>query len=667
MDVALVNNPEKISHSGVLHIGISDHSLIYVCRKISFVKNDPKFVESRNFKNYIQRDFNQDLYHALFNLNWEINDPNMFWENFQTTFNYVADIHAPLRSRKVRNRKAPWLTDVIKKSMNRRDYLKKKAIKTNSTACHNAYKSLRNEINKKIMYAKRDYYTDCVDRNRNNTKQMWKHINQLVNKNSRSTNISVLQIDEQVITENETIADLFNEYFTDIGPNLSNLITETNTDFKRYMKFKTQHKFNFENININEVLNALEKLKTSKSTGHDNIPAKPLKDASDAVAPFLVFIFNTSLKHGIFPDDLKTARISPIHKSGDKKIRGNYRPISILSVIAKLFEKLVCAQLNPFLTENNILSSCQSGFRKNYSTASALLANTDSWLLNMDAGMINGVLFLDLCKAFDTVDHGILLSKLSIYGIQNKALDWFKSYLHNRTQYCRVNSATSSTRKIRCGVPQGSNLGPLLFLLYVNDLPNCLDKSCPAMYADDTNLTVCSDSINNLEEALNSEMKNIYQWLLSNKLTLNIEKTEYMIIGTRQRLAKIQENTTVSCGGKLWKQVYSKKTLGVLIDDNLCWNEQIDNISKKVSKGIGMLRRAKPFVSFETLKYIYQALVQPSFDYCSMVWGNCGEDSKEKLQRLQNRAARVITGDTYEIRSTDILKKLNWKTLEERR
>ena len=164
------------------------------------------------------------------------------------------------------------------------------------------------------------------------------------------------------------------------------------------MKFKTQHKFNFENININEVLNALEKLKTSKSTGHDNIPAKLLKDASDAVAPFLVFIFNTSLKHGIFPDDLKTARISPIHKSGDKKIRGNYRPISILSIIAKLFEKLVCAQLNPFLTENNILSSCQSGFRKNYSTASALLANTDSWLLNMDAGMINGVLFWTYVK-----------------------------------------------------------------------------------------------------------------------------------------------------------------------------------------------------------------------------------------------------------------------------
>ena len=173
-------------------------------------------------------------------------------------------------------------------------------------------------------------------------------------------------------------------------------------------------------------------------------------------------------------------------------------------------------------------------------------------------------------------------------------------------QYCRVNSATSSTPKISCGVPQGSNLGPLLFLIYVNDLPNCLDNSCSAMYADDTNLTSHSDDINKLEELLNFEMCNIHQSLLSNKLTLNVEKTGYMIIGTRQRLAKVSKEINASIDGKTVKQVYSKKTLGVIIDDKLCWNEQIDNISKTVSKGIGMLRRAKPFVSTETLTYIYQ-------------------------------------------------------------
>jgi hypothetical protein len=194
-----------------------------------------------------------------------------------------------------------------------------------------------------------------------------------------------------------------------------------------------------------------------------------------------------------------------------------------------------------------------------------------------------------------------------------------------------------------------------------------LENSHAAMYADDTNITVGSDGLNNLEKTLNHEMSNIHQWLVSNKLTLNMEKTEYMVIGTHKRLSRFSQDINVSIDGKVIKQVNSKKTLGVIIDENLCWDKQIENISKKVSKGIGMLRRIKPFVSIGTLAYFYQALVQPHFDYCSMVWGNCGKTLKGMLQKLQNRAARVISGDSYEVRSLDILSKLNWKTLEERR
>ena len=287
------------------------------------------------------------------------------------------------------------------------------------------------------------------------------------------------------------------------------------------------------------------------------------------VAPSLTLIFNASLSNGIFPHDFKIARVSPIHKSGNKEERGNYRPISILSKIAKLFEKLACSQLNIFLTKNNILSPCQSCFRKRHSTTTALLENTDSWLLNMDAGLINGVLFLDRRKAFETVDHKILIKKFFIYGIRNKSLDWFKSYLHNRKQFCVVNNATSPTKKVSCGVPQGSYLGPLLFLLYVNDLPNCMENSHAAMYADDTNITVRSSSLIHVEEALNSELENIHHWLLSNKLTLNVEKTEYRIIGTRQRLNNLSQDINVSIDGKVLKEVETKKTLGLLVDEHL--------------------------------------------------------------------------------------------------
>ena len=509
-----------------------------------------------------------------------------------------------------------------------------------------------------------------IDKNRNNPKEMWKSINQLIGKSSKTTNIPCIKVNNNILSNNNDIADALNTYFTKIGPDLSSQIPQNSNNFEEFIEPATST-FNFKNISTQEVKKVLNKLNASKSSGPDRIPVSLLKDSSEIIASYLTYIYNCSLLSGILPDDWKKARVSPIYKSGDKQECGNYRPISVLSVVAKIFEKLVGGQLNYYLKENNILTKFQSGFREGHSTTSSLLSSTNSWLINMDSGLINGVLFLDLKKAFDTVDHQILIRKLHLYGVKDNALTWFTSYLSGRTQVCRVNNTISSSKPVTCGVPQGSNLGPLLFLLYINDLPNCLKLSVPAMYADDTNLSICGETAADIEKYLNDELENVHKWLSINKLTLNIDKTEYMIIGSRQRISKIPDDcqTKIEIGCKEVKRVTSTKSLGVIIDDKLCWNEQIDGISTKASRAIGIIRRAKPYVKKDSLEVMYQSLVLPYFDYCSLVWSNCNQTLKDKIQRLQNRAARIIrpTGDTYDIRSKDILHKLGWSNLEERR
>ena len=525
----------------------------------------------RNYRNFNQQHFNDDLFHHLTLLNWETNDPNILWNNFEKTFNYVSDTHAPLRSKRVRSQKTPWLTDTIKLDMNRRGYLKKKAVKNNSLWYHNAYKALRNKINKDVICAKRKHYVKSIEENMGNPKLMWKHLNCLLNRKSKRTGVQAIKTDEGDVVESQKIAELFNEYFSNIGPTLSNQITSISSQgFESYMTHEASEIFEFATVDSTIVLNELEKLlNSSKSTGPDNIPVKLLKDSKETVSPFLAYVFNTSLCSGIFPDNLKVARVSPIYKEGDKKERGNYRPIPVISTVAKLFENLVCIQLTDYLNANDILSPYRE----------------------------------------------ILIKKLKIYGVQNNALKWFISYLFDRKQFCKVGSAASSTKNIRCGVPQGSNLGPLLFLLYVNDLPNCLRYSSAEMYADDTNLTACSDNINNLQAILNWDLNNIHQWIATNKLTLNVGKTEYMIIGTRQKLKNFSSEMNINIGGKNLTQVVSKIVLGIIIDDQLRWDEQIDNITNKVSQGIGMLRRAKLFVKRETLQFLYNSMPQPYFEF----------------------------------------------------
>ena len=443
---------------------------------------------------------------------------------------------------------------------------------------------------------------------------------------------------------------------------------------------------NFKNFNANDFLTDLSQTPWENIAQYDNpnvcwrvwyslylqvldrhAPLRRMRTRGNSL-PWISWIFNLSIKKGEYVDEWKKAWVIPIYKSDDRLKCENYRPISILPIVSKILERCVFNQIYKFLNDNSLLSKHQHGFRPKHSTLTALTQMCDTLYENMDNGQLSGIVFLDIRKAFDSIDHNILLDKLKDqFGISDIELRWFESYLTNREQVCIVNNSMSSSKRIVSGVPQGSILGPLLFLLYINDLPECLQKTTPYLYADDTQISCSSNSLIELIENLNHDLNRIGEWLSRNKLQHHPTKTKIMFIGSKHLINSITFDHPVMLKNQRISRVHSFTCLGLELDENLNWNAHIQAICKKVGAGLGTLKRIKPFVPTSTLQTIYRALIQPYFDYCSPIWGVCDQRLKDKLQKFQNRVARIIVGASYEIRSADVLRSLAWENLETRR
>jgi len=331
----------------------------------------------------------------------------------------------------------------------------------------------------------------------------------------------------------------FNNYFCIVGTNLVKQLPVTSAKFTDYLCSPISKSVFVEPVTANELYLIIKSLRCNKACGADNVSPRSVHDNAKLFCEPLVYLFNLSLLNGAVPDCLKIAKVVPVFKKGDSNLASNYRPISLLSIFSKLLEKLVYKLLYNFLINNNILYKHQFGFRKNHSTSMALIEAIDSCYNNLDkSNKIVGIYF-DLQKTFDTVDHEILLHKLYYYGIRGIMYNWLKSYLYNRKQFTVVNSVSSNLGDVVCGVPQGSVLGPLLFLIYINDIYMSIPDEKLKLFADDTNLFISSPNLSDLEIKANLCLKQMECWFLANKLSHNTEKTCYTIFLSKIFLVKM--------------------------------------------------------------------------------------------------------------------------------
>ena len=378
-----------------------------------------------------------------------------------------------------------------------------------------------------------------------------------------------------------------------------------------------------------------------------------LLSSATQIAPALEKIFNLSIISGVYPDILKIAKVIPVFKKGSPTSINNYRPISILSPINKIFEKILYSRLIKYINKSKLLYKYQYGFRKNHSTEHALIELVDQIRSSIGESKMTCGIFIDLSKAFDTVNHQILLEKLEHYGIRGHALELFKSYLSNRKQYVHIDKCKSQTLPISCGVPQGSVLGPLFFLLFINDLPNGCTSGKIRLFADDTTIFFHTNSIDDVVSTGKAIMTQLSNWFTANKLTLNADKSSFTLFKSSKKVIQNVPEHINFLNQKI-KRTSHIKFLGVILDENLTWNHHINEICSKLKRLFHIFYNIRNYLSKDNIKTIYYALVYSRIKYGITVYGQACKTKMQRIQTLQNKLLKVISGKDYRFPTNEL-------------
>ncbi|MCG7868088.1 MAG: reverse transcriptase family protein [Candidatus Thiodiazotropha taylori] len=570
-----------------------------------------------------------------------------------------AKVAIPNKTVTIRPHEPKWISCDIKRQIRQRKRLFRTAKRLDNATTWTKFRQKRNAVTKLIREAKKKHNEKLASelKDTENSKSWFKLSAHLLNPNSDKHSIPYLETDNILAETNTEIAEVLNNYFTEQSTVDDSNATLPNHVIPSYPTLESIH------ISDQDVKDSISLLKVNKAPGPDLISPKLIKEGVDQLKAPLREIYNKSLHLQQFPDPWKDANVTPVYKKDSPTNPSNYRPISLLSCLGKLMERCIHKHISNYLKQNNIITPFQSGFQSGDSTINQLVYLNDTFLNALDKGKEVRIVFCDVSKAFDRVWHKGLLFKLKSVGFSGDILEWFSSYLSNRRQRVCFKGTSSSWVHINAGVPQGSILGPTLFLIFINDIVKNVRTNI-RLFADDTSLFKIVDCPINAAIELNIDLKNIYNWAREWLVDFNATKTVSLIV-SKKRTKPIHPELTMA-NSKI-KEVNQHKHLGLIFSNDATWSNHIKVISEKAWKRIGYLRRLRFLLDRPSLQKIYTTFIRPLLEYGNIVWDNCTMENKRIVENIQLEAARLITGGTKLCSIQKLYDDTKWETLEKRR
>ena len=680
IDLMITNRPKSFQSSVVLETGLSDfHKMTLTVMKVFYKKIKPNLVKYRNYKYFDNTNFMNDIENEISHVSHE--NEIIKFDLFKNTVFRTFEKHAPLKKRYVRANQAPFINKNINKEIMTRSRLRNKFLKSKREVDRINFNRQRNLCVSLIRKEKKKYFSNINTRDITDNKNFWKTVKPFfTDKIQTKSKITLIEdniihqengddlISEEIISDDKTVSEIFNNYFINIVPNLniptffdvdSNFVETIDPISNSIEKFSNhpsiirikeknqfQKGFSFSKITYDDILNKIKNLDTAKTSQQTDIPTKVLKCNSEYFAKYFYSNINFCIENSEFPSDLKVADVIPVYKKKSKNSKDNYRPVSILSNISKIYEKAIYEQLQSYFKD--ILSKHQCGFRKGYNAQTCLIVLIEKWKQIVDNGGAFGALLTDLSKAFDCLSHELLIAKLAAYGFDENSLKLMHSYLTNRMQRVKINDCFSSWDKILYGVPQGSILGPLLFNIFICDMFYFLEEHDIANYADDSTPFCAKENHELVVKDLEKSSSILFWWLKINHMKINTDKSHLLMSGDSIIESNIDNNHIES--------EYQQELLGILIDSNLTFQGHINNLCKKAGQKLNALARISSFMNMEKRRVIMKSFIVSQFGYCPLIWMFHSRSLNNKINFLHERALR-ITYDDKNLTFEELLKK----------